>query len=117
MNQEVKEIWVKALRSGKYIQGKERLRNVTDNYCCLGVLCDLHREMTDSSIWTRSLSGDFLYGNDGAKSSTVLPGIVMNWAGLNDENPEITIMGTTLAHMNDDGVSFEEIADIIEQEF
>lgn len=33
----IKEIWIKALRSGKYKQGPRYL-NVGDYYCCLGVL-------------------------------------------------------------------------------
>ncbi|WP_420431472.1 hypothetical protein [Candidatus Poriferisocius sp.] len=35
------ERWVEALRSGDYQQGIRFLRNTNDNYCCLGVLCDL----------------------------------------------------------------------------
>ena len=43
------EIWIKALRSGKYSQGTGSLsRTVTENgetevnFCCLGVACDLY---------------------------------------------------------------------------
>lgn len=32
--------WSRALRSGKYKQGKGQLRD-GDNFCCLGVLCDV----------------------------------------------------------------------------
>ena len=46
MNQKIKERWVKALRSGKYKQGKGWLRKSSgpkkkSEFCCLGVLCDL----------------------------------------------------------------------------
>jgi hypothetical protein len=41
MNEELKQKWVEALRSGKYKQGKQALRNKADCYCCLGVLCEL----------------------------------------------------------------------------
>lgn len=45
MNKTIKKKWVKALRSGNYKQGKERLRTTkTDGssyYCCLGVLADV----------------------------------------------------------------------------
>jgi hypothetical protein len=37
---ELKARWVAALRSGKYEQGEEFLRN-NGKYCCLGVLCEL----------------------------------------------------------------------------
>ena len=40
MHQEVKQQWVTALRSGEYAQGNGHLRK-DDEYCCLGVLCDI----------------------------------------------------------------------------
>ena len=40
MNKEVKKKWVDALRSGEYAQGRSSLRD-HDEYCCLGVLCEL----------------------------------------------------------------------------
>ena len=37
-----KNKWIKALKSGKYIQGYGELYNKnTDTYCCLGVACDI----------------------------------------------------------------------------
>ncbi len=33
--------WLKALRSGEYEQGFGRLRSEDDEYCVLGVLCDV----------------------------------------------------------------------------
>lgn len=42
LKHEVKEKWLKALRSGEYKQGRNTLYNPdTDQYCCLGVLCEL----------------------------------------------------------------------------
>ena len=40
MDPVLKKKWVAALRSGKYKQGKEVLRD-GDRYCCLGVLCEV----------------------------------------------------------------------------
>lgn len=44
MNPEIKQRWVKALRSGKYTQGRtvmvDSIRG-KDKFCCLGVLCDI----------------------------------------------------------------------------
>lgn len=37
--------WANALRSGKYFQGRGRLR-VGNTFCCLGVLCDINGEQT-----------------------------------------------------------------------
>lgn len=45
MNTEIKQRWIKALRSGKYAQGRRKLKQVTPisgfEYCCLGVLLDI----------------------------------------------------------------------------
>lgn len=44
MNQDIKQKWVAALRSGEYKQGVGmlKLRDGDDLlYCCLGVLCDI----------------------------------------------------------------------------
>jgi len=40
MKLEVKKLWIEALRSGKYEQGRGAL-NKDGKFCCLGVLCDL----------------------------------------------------------------------------
>lgn len=48
MNKKTKAKWVKALRSGKYQQGRGALKrtllenNTTYEYCCLGVACDIN---------------------------------------------------------------------------
>lgn len=44
--EEVFALWTEALCSGKFMQGRERLRTRgvlgrVDTYCCLGVLCEL----------------------------------------------------------------------------
>ena len=40
MNKQVKRLWLDALKSRKYPQGKGRLKR-GDSFCCLGVLCEL----------------------------------------------------------------------------
>jgi hypothetical protein len=40
MNPEVKSMWVEALRSNDYLQGRGAL-NRNGLFCCLGVLCDV----------------------------------------------------------------------------
>jgi len=40
--QEIKDKWLEALKSGKYIQGTGRLRSEDKTkHCCLGVLCEV----------------------------------------------------------------------------
>ena len=41
MTKSLRNRWVKALRSGKYTQGQGKLRNVDNQFCCLGVLADV----------------------------------------------------------------------------
>ncbi|NBQ68164.1 MAG: hypothetical protein EBU46_04735, partial [Nitrosomonadaceae bacterium] len=57
MKAEIKQRWLNALRSGKYKQGEGSLRQLDNEgkpqYCCLGVLCDLHRISTKRAGWTR----------------------------------------------------------------
>lgn len=46
-----KNKWIKALKSGKYIQGEDRLYDVsTDTYCCLGVACDIVNCKSDNNF-------------------------------------------------------------------
>ena len=104
MNQEIKEKWVEALRSGKYKQGRSRLKDNENHYCCLGVLCDI-RAKEFNTVFNSDESKDF-------------PGsIVMDWAGLKHKNPNVMFDGskTDIATLNDDKhLSFKEIANIIE---
>ena len=44
MNKSLKKKWIKALRSGEYVQGRYRLVTPCkdyDKFCCLGVICDV----------------------------------------------------------------------------
>jgi len=109
MVQRVKDLWVKALRSGDYEQGKGALKGL-NGYCCLGVLCDLHSAETGTD-WDR---GVYLgRGN-------VLPEVVREWAGLSDEwgsriDMDDRDQGALTTH-NDEGGTFNEIATAIDQQ-
>lgn len=102
MKPEIKELWLKALRSGEYKQAKNYLRR-NDQFCCLGVLCDLHAK-AGLGFWD---------GENYLWEGKVLPRTIQEWAGLNTSEPEAE--GRTLSGLNDDGVDFNEIADIIER--
>ena len=122
MREEIKGEWVKALRSGKYKKGTGRLAKESANgeieYCCLGVLCEVAREL-DFDLTLRRVgnpSGDFDISYDGATG--ILPGSVANWAELPNE-PDVTFdgeVGMPITVVNDDyELSFSQIADIIEE--
>lgn len=107
MNSEIKTKWLEALRSGKYTQGRRVLRSIQDEYCCLGVLCDL----IAPEKWVKSDYGTemFFLSDTGDKKRHFPSNSILKTAGLSLEN------GDTLASKNDCGESFEEIAKYIEE--
>lgn len=114
MNPEAKALWLTALRSGEYQQGTGRLHSRAeggDQYCCLGVLCDVAvRNGLDVKVGECAFGSGVMY--DGA--SSWLPGSVSNWAGLTSGNPMVT--GFTLADWNDrQAKDFAFIADLVEE--
>lgn len=111
MNQaEARKVWVEALRSGEYKQGKRALRT-GDAYCCLGVACDLYRKHENGPDWGQPFDDwtyDFLgHGGD-------LPKRVRDWLGLRTPDGHHGL--ASLANLNDRGETFEYIAYLIESE-
>lgn len=116
MDKKIKKRWVAALRSGKYKQGKGALHNRQNEFCCLGVLCELAVE--DGVIPSPRLSGDhYLY----ELKHGFPPKSVREWAGEvfgEDGDPDVPTTDEpyrTLSSMNDGGASFEEIAKVIQR--
>lgn len=93
-----REEWVKALRSGKYEQGKSLLKN-RNKFCCLGVACDLAGVAWEDCEQPSLASSDF---------KTVGADILYKSLSLTVEEAE------RLANLNDRNVTFLEIADLIE---
>ena len=105
MDKTLKQKWVNALRSGKYKQGRILFRNINNEYCCLGVLCDV-----SGSIWTHHWSDDYYIPD----SNYGLMGTFISYKrddlGLLEEHECVCIK------MNDDeNKSFIEIAQYIEE--
>jgi len=136
MNKGLVRQWVEALRSGKYKQGRKALRNIDDSYCCLGVLCDISKNTLDLT-WehdSNDVCESEIYTME--KNGGVLPDSVWEYLGK-DVNYKVNISTTNskipksvidsfiqpLSHiylvtLNDQyQLSFEQIADIIEEEF
>ena len=104
MNPKVKELWLTALRSGDYTQGKGRLRT-GDSFDPLGVLCDLYSKDQWSLV-----EGSYEY----LGATHLLPAAVVEWAGLDERNPMPG--GISLSALCDKrGFSFDEIASVIEK--
>lgn len=131
MNDAAKK-WVAALRSGKYRQGAGVLRE-GDQFCCLGVACDLSRigkwKSKGGSTWYEVSDPDF--------SDDTLPHAVADFYGMQDtigsfnpddlpdemvntirEKVKVSDHGRqfTLTNLNDYGFDFQFIADLIEAE-
>jgi hypothetical protein len=128
---EVKSEWLSRLRSGNYPQGMTYLR-WKGQYCCLGVLCEIAEEQGATAD---NESGDdspsFFGPAAGPLSSIWTPGDVVRWAfedipetldadefawlitGPDDTGADIANLG----QLNDRGETFEEIANIIDQNY
>jgi len=124
MKKEIKELWIKALNSGKFKQTRGLLKDVK-GYCCLGVLCELYLDKHSKTTWK-----DLDNSRDETESGDVLPVEVREWAGLWSDNPRV-IVGkeeAKLSECNDGSVSedvserrikpktFKQIAKIIEKQ-
>jgi len=139
-NLELIKEWVKALRSGEYTQGKRALRDTENKFCCLGVLCDITKEKLNLEwgLWADEIADELVEGEvyhiGKEKCGGVLPFEVSQYLGAeldhrvviktdNSKIPEevnnsLRFNYTYLTDLNDDyGLTFNEIADILEEEF
>jgi hypothetical protein len=98
--------WIKALESGDFLQGRGRLvRKGTltasgkDEFCCLGVACEL--DQPNTARWNE------IFITDGYSSGLTLPEPLRKRLGISKEQQNI------LVTLNDGGVSFANIARVI----
>lgn len=125
MNEIIKARWIADLRSGNHLQGTGFLRQTTIEgktlYCCLGRLCEIVKEEMNLD-WDEN---GYFDGDAKALSHSV-----KKYCGLELCNPAIPVLPgdnfhpdmiedesntTTLAQLNDNGYTFEQIAQIIEE--
>lgn len=117
MNPELKAEWVAALRSGEYPQGNGKL-NVDGKYCCLGVLCELL--VKRGTVEEYDSNGAISYGMGNEYNGTILTHDIVRITGLPNTTGKLPtpIDGLiSLASLNDNGVPFDKIANIIEVQF
>lgn len=117
MIREKAEELVAALRSGKYQQSRNTLKD-DEGFCCLGVAC----EISGLGKWKKFHDSCETYVvDDGSMSDTVLPLEVKKYFGFATSNgffPDGFFPDTgdsCLSGANDSGASFSEIADFIEK--
>lgn len=124
MNKNAKA-WVAALRSGDYKQTKAVLAeqlNGDYGYCCLGVACELYAKEHPKFKVVEIEESDTTHKRNIKKYDvdgiTSLPNKVRKWLNLSDTNgtyyPEDSD-SSSLAFDNDQGATFDEIADLIER--
>ena len=112
MNKTNKKRWVKALRSGEYTQAENQLCLVdsdrSESFCCLGVAYDV---LYDGDWELDGNSYGIRFDSDGESSIEwrTLPQVILDKIGLTHEDE------AKLAEMNDEGMTFEQIADYIEK--
>jgi hypothetical protein len=104
METSLKQKWVEALRSKKYKQGKSALRSTDNEFCCLGVLCDV----IDPNVWRNPENTKWTSNYEYLMCTRLLPYSIAQCQNLPQTQLE------KLMNMNDDGKPFTEIADYIE---
>ena len=106
MDKALKAKWLEALRSGRYKQGRYRLRNNGDEFCCLGVLCDI----SGHGEWEHLPGKGYTYKRGEEDDDSGLPQFMHDIVNMTCQQ------GYKLMGMNDDDwLSFPEIAEWIEE--
>lgn len=128
--------WVAALRSGDYLQGHGGLRDPVSvsRFCVLGVACDVYRQATGNgrwvmertaipfiegvsmSTWDKGLIEDLYWSRRMATRSVVdYFGLCCGRGSMRDRIGNINErLRKTLSALNDQGKTFDELADLIE---
>lgn len=110
MHYQIKQKWVKTLRSGQFKQTREALYNPNSKGLdALGVLCKLYADRYGLSL------EEVIPFRD----APALPDRVREWAQLRESDPTIRLKTkeTTLVGLNDvTKLNFHQIADYIEKQ-
>lgn len=115
MRADVKQMWIDALRSGDYDQGRANLLDLDDpdqpRWTVLGVLCALavrHSVPVKTMSYEEAITTGFQTYDDSRK---IPPTSVLEWAG--DGTP-ISQDAVLLLYALNWKLSFEDLADLIE---
>jgi hypothetical protein len=126
MNPLYKKLWVDALRSGKYEQGKTHLYefdpknpNTKPHCCAMGVLLDVMNWPYRNGSY---VTGVRFYENPrrGFGSPSLFPNAASKEAGFAEDTmfgPKLTyVVQDFVSTMSDNGVPFKVLADLIEEQ-
>lgn len=119
------QLWVDALRSGKYRQGAGKLKKFNPkskhyHYCCLGVACDvaIKNGLNLDTYTNKTVNNDRYVSFEGGAS--FLGFSMMKWLGLYFIDPVVPYEGQHigLSTLNDNYLlKFKQLADLIEKEY
>lgn len=109
MDRDLRNRWVRALLSGKYVQGKSYLQDGEGRFCCLGVLCEIDDDVVfdwDGDEYVFPSEDEDTYERE--RNEAELPSNYERLLGFAEGQT------STLMRMNDDeGCTFTEIAEWI----
>ena len=110
MDKKIKETWIKALNSGEFKQGTEFLEK-DGKYCALGILSLL--SLVEGQCTYNEIDGLGRFDN----KRFTLTYNTLTWAGMDLEDFKVDVIcegeSTSIADLNDRGLSFKELARII----
>ena len=131
MNPDVKKAWVAWLRENTERQGRDVLCKVHSGeearFCIYGSLAELYQSTHDDAEWddkpTEYGGYTLMYGirmrGQERSHDTFIPKEIAEWAGIDSTGVWVNYHGRreTIMYFNDfTGVTFEEFADIIEEQ-
>lgn len=123
--EQVVEKWIEWLRSDQFDQIDGQLGRQSPSEkperCCLGVVCDVVREFNPEFHMGVDADAGYEVEFGEEHESTVLPAEIKKFLGYSSQNADVYVPGYgniwymfDLASLNDDGLTFDQIADLIE---
>lgn len=107
MRKDIAELWITELRSNYWQQGKYFLEH-SGYFCVFGVLVNI---AATEGICSHTGNNIGQFDN----SMLIVPQSVLNWAELKTETGEVPSLKYSLAEYNDNGKSFQHLANLIER--
>jgi len=106
---------IAALKSGKYVQGRETLHE-QGCFCWAGLACEVYRQETGRGEWVQDDLGMHAFALEGDSNNYEMPCAVADFFGLMDTNGEYACGTRSLVGGNDCGDSFKELAATMESQ-
>lgn len=105
MKKEIADLWIDALKSGKYKKDIFKLNINNETFCCLGVLCEL--AIANGIELEKIVDDDKSIDYD--NNATHLPEKVQEWAGMRSNYGSFDSGKNNLVSLNDTSVNFNKV--------